>query len=217
MHLVLDGPAVRACLDARLDEAARVRKLMWDEAKADSKQKQVEVADRARRAAEEAERALARFRAQQARVPCRNPMRQPLHTLMWNPPHALAQEGAAGRMPAVSTTPRGCRKVLCMACGACCARHAAEVRPTCAIAQSSVPSSATARRTHCPSSLDAFQYDRCCFVCVPHSTYLLAAHLRASRLRGRRAGPEARRTHRAEAAKARGASLTLTCPDPHGI
>ena len=67
MHLVLDGPAVRACLDARLDEAARVRKLMWDEAKADSKQKQVEGADRARRAAEEAERALARFRAQQAR------------------------------------------------------------------------------------------------------------------------------------------------------
>ncbi|KAK9835073.1 hypothetical protein WJX81_008591 [Elliptochloris bilobata] len=66
MHLVLDGPAVRACLDARLDEVARVRKLMWDESKADSKQKQVEAADRARRAAEEAERALSRFRAQQA-------------------------------------------------------------------------------------------------------------------------------------------------------
>lgn len=82
MHLVLDGPAVRACLDARLDEVARVRKLMWDEAKADSKQKQVETADRARRAAEEAERALARFRAQQAREtlakPCINPRpRQP--------------------------------------------------------------------------------------------------------------------------------------------
>ena len=35
-------------------------------AQADSKQKQVEAADRARRAAEEAERALSRFRAQQA-------------------------------------------------------------------------------------------------------------------------------------------------------
>ena len=142
-HLALDGPLVRACQDARLDEAARVRKLMWDESKAraspradalravacgaagraalqpamravpgsraaapcdqpraaegraqgsspcarrmvlrrrvghetlhvmrgaqaDSKQKQVEAADRARRAAEEAERALSRFRAQQA-------------------------------------------------------------------------------------------------------------------------------------------------------
>ena len=33
-HLALDGPLVRACQDARLDEAARVRKLMWDESKA---------------------------------------------------------------------------------------------------------------------------------------------------------------------------------------
>ena len=32
-HLALDGPLVRACLDARLDECARVRKLMWDESK----------------------------------------------------------------------------------------------------------------------------------------------------------------------------------------
>ncbi len=34
MHLALDGPSVRTCLDGRLEEAQRVRKSMWDEAKA---------------------------------------------------------------------------------------------------------------------------------------------------------------------------------------
>lgn len=34
MHLALDGPSVRTCLDGRLEEAQRVRKAMWDEAKA---------------------------------------------------------------------------------------------------------------------------------------------------------------------------------------
>ncbi len=33
MHLALDGPSVRTCLDSRLEEAQRVRKAMWDEAK----------------------------------------------------------------------------------------------------------------------------------------------------------------------------------------
>jgi len=33
MHLALDGPSIRTCLDARLEETARVRKAMWDEAK----------------------------------------------------------------------------------------------------------------------------------------------------------------------------------------
>ena len=36
MHLALDGPSVRTCLDGRLEEAQRVRKAMWDEAKAGS-------------------------------------------------------------------------------------------------------------------------------------------------------------------------------------
>ena len=33
MHLALDGPAVRASLDGRIEEAQRVRKQMWEEAK----------------------------------------------------------------------------------------------------------------------------------------------------------------------------------------
>lgn len=33
MHLALDGPSIRTCLDGRLEETARVRKAMWDEAK----------------------------------------------------------------------------------------------------------------------------------------------------------------------------------------
>ena len=34
VHLALEGPSVRACLDGRLEEAQRVRKLMWEDAKA---------------------------------------------------------------------------------------------------------------------------------------------------------------------------------------
>ncbi len=33
MHLALDGPAVRASLEGRIEEAQRVRKQMWEEAK----------------------------------------------------------------------------------------------------------------------------------------------------------------------------------------
>jgi len=33
VHLALDGPAVRASLDGRIEEAQRVRKQMWEEAK----------------------------------------------------------------------------------------------------------------------------------------------------------------------------------------
>lgn len=33
VHLALDGHSVRACLDSRLEEAQRVRKAMWDDAK----------------------------------------------------------------------------------------------------------------------------------------------------------------------------------------
>ena len=34
VHAALDGPSVRACLDGRVEESQRVRKLLWDEAKA---------------------------------------------------------------------------------------------------------------------------------------------------------------------------------------
>jgi len=33
VHLALDGPAVRASLEGRIEEAQRVRKQMWEEAK----------------------------------------------------------------------------------------------------------------------------------------------------------------------------------------
>lgn len=33
VHLALDGPSARAFLDGRLEEAQRVRKLMWEDAK----------------------------------------------------------------------------------------------------------------------------------------------------------------------------------------
>jgi hypothetical protein len=109
VHLALEGPSVRNCLDARLDEAQRVRKAMWDDAKvtalplppsttgrpalasdsvngwlchirlvlymwmqdrccghmqAEKRRRQMEAAERARRAAAEAQRALEKFRQQ---------------------------------------------------------------------------------------------------------------------------------------------------------
>jgi WSTF, HB1, Itc1p, MBD9 motif 1 len=33
VHLALDGPSVRATLEQRLEEVARVRRFMWEEAK----------------------------------------------------------------------------------------------------------------------------------------------------------------------------------------
>jgi len=33
VHLALDGPAVRASLEGRIEEAQRIRKQMWEEAK----------------------------------------------------------------------------------------------------------------------------------------------------------------------------------------
>ncbi|EIE24672.1 hypothetical protein COCSUDRAFT_46901 [Coccomyxa subellipsoidea C-169] len=59
MHLALDGPSVRTCLDGRLEEAQRAEK----------RQRQIEAAERAKRAAAEAQRNLELFRQQNGMGP----------------------------------------------------------------------------------------------------------------------------------------------------
>ncbi|KAK9843536.1 hypothetical protein WJX81_007913 [Elliptochloris bilobata] len=63
VHLVLDAPSVRACLDARLEEGLRLRRRKWDDNRVEKRQRQEAAAERARAAADQAAVQLERFRA----------------------------------------------------------------------------------------------------------------------------------------------------------
>lgn len=78
VHLALDGPAVRASLEGRIEEAQRVRKQMWEEAKIEKRLRQQEAAEKAKKSAEDAQRALDAYNAN-TDSPARDPV-PPAHT-----------------------------------------------------------------------------------------------------------------------------------------
>ncbi|KAK9816480.1 hypothetical protein WJX72_000803 [[Myrmecia] bisecta] len=61
VHNAIDGPSVRACLDGRLEEAQRIRKQMWEEARLEKRRRQAEAAAKAKLAADEAQKVLERL------------------------------------------------------------------------------------------------------------------------------------------------------------
>lgn len=63
-HMALDGPAVRAALDGRIEEAQRIRKQMYEDAKIEKRRRQQEAAEKAKKSAEDAQRALDAYNAQ---------------------------------------------------------------------------------------------------------------------------------------------------------
>ncbi|KAL0041481.1 hypothetical protein WJX79_004991 [Trebouxia sp. C0005] len=79
VHLALDGPAVRASLDGRIEEAQRVRKQMWEEAKIEKRLRQQEAAEKAKKSAQDAQRALDAYNAS-TDSPAHDPV-PPAHTV----------------------------------------------------------------------------------------------------------------------------------------
>ncbi|KAL3160990.1 hypothetical protein ABBQ38_009379 [Trebouxia sp. C0009 RCD-2024] len=102
VNLALDGPSVRAALEARTEEAQRIRKQMFEEAKVEKRRRQQEAAEKAKKSAEEAQRALEAYNA--------NPdspshaASTPAHTGETGGPATDAQQSQAERNAGASTS-----------------------------------------------------------------------------------------------------------------